>query len=220
MREKLKGFEEILLEVRKVTKVTTGWRRMRFRATILVGDRAWHVGLGTAKGVDVASAVQKATSNAYKNIFEVAITKDWSIPYMITNKYKACSIVLRPAGPGTGLKAWSSVRSVLELAGYSNILSKIIGSNNLLNNAITTIKAVTTFKVNIDNIQEVKAVEVEVIEDKPKKWRGQKRKTTKSRTQKSATQTANKPAPKKETKAVEKKETTPKKTDSDNKDNK
>ena len=166
MKEKLQWFEEALLEVRKVTKVTTGGRRMRFRAIVLVGDRAGHIGLGVGKGNDVAIAVSKATHDAYKNVREVSITKNGSIPYMVTNKYKACYVTLRPAGAGTGLKAGSSVRTVLELSGYSNILSKIIGSNNPLNNAIATIDAITTFKVNVDNIQEVKAVVKEKVEAK------------------------------------------------------
>ncbi|AKH32853.1 30S ribosomal protein S5 [candidate division SR1 bacterium Aalborg_AAW-1] len=166
MKEKLQGFEEALLEVRKVTKVTTGGRRMRFRAIVLVGDRAGHIGLGVGKGNDVSIAVTKATHDAYKNVRDVSITKTGSVPYMVTNKYKACYVTLRPAGAGTGLKAGSSVRTVLELSGYSNILSKIIGSNNPLNNAIATITALTTFKVNVDNIQEVKAVVKEKIEDK------------------------------------------------------
>jgi small subunit ribosomal protein S5 len=74
MREKLQGFEEALLEVRKVTKVTTGGRRMRFRAIILVGDRGGNIGIGVGKGNDVAIAVTKATHDAYKNIKKVSIT--------------------------------------------------------------------------------------------------------------------------------------------------
>lgn len=166
MKEKLQWFEESLLEVRKVTKVTTGWRRMRFRAIVLVWDRSWHIWLGIGKGNDVAIAVGKATHDAYKNIHDVSITKSGSVPYMVTNKYKACYVTLRPAGPGTWLKAWSSVRTVLELSGFSNILSKIIGSNNPLNNAIATINALTSFKVDSDNMQKVVAVVKEKVVEK------------------------------------------------------
>lgn len=172
MKEKLQWFEEALLEVRKVTKVTTGGRRMRFRAIVLIGDRAWHIGLWVGKGNDVSIAVTKATHDAYKNVRNVSITTAWSVPYMVTHKYKACYVTLRPAGAGTGLKAWSSVRTVLELSGYSNILSKIIGSNNKLNNAIATIQAITTFKVNVDNIQQVKDVVVEKVDDRKNDRRG------------------------------------------------
>ena len=168
-REKLQGFEESLLEVRKVTKVTTGWRRMRFRATVLVGDRGWNIGLGVGKGNDVSIAVSKATHDAYKNIRQVPITTTGSVPYQVNCKYKSCLIVLRPAGSGTGLKAWSSVRIVLELAWYSNILSKIIWSSNVLNNAIAVINSLVSFKVNPDKIQVTKAIIKAVEEEKSNK---------------------------------------------------
>ena len=195
MKEKLQWFEEALLEVRKVTKVTTGWRRMRFRAIVLVWDRAWHIGLGIGKGNDVAIAVGKATHDAYKNVRDVSITKSGSVPYMVTNKYKACYVTLRPAGPGTWLKAWSSVRTVLELSWFSNILSKIIGSNNPLNNAIATINALTSFKVDANNIQKVSELVKEVVVDKKAQSKGDKKPVRRT--------PAKKPAPKKSEKAAE-----------------
>lgn len=186
MKEKLQWFEEALLEVRKVTKVTTGGRRMRFRAIVLVGDRSWHIGLGIGKGNDVAIAVGKATHDAYKNVHDVSITKSGSVPYMVTNKYKACYVTLRPAGPGTWLKAWSSVRTVLELSGFSNILSKIIGSNNPLNNAIATINALTSFKVDADNVQKVAAVVKEKVVEKTNNPRWDKKPSSRPAAKKSA----------------------------------
>ena len=141
-----KEFDELLLEVRRVTRVTTGGRRLSFRATILIGNKKGKIGLGISKGNDVASAVQKASHEAYKNIFEVPLTKNDTVPYPITQKFKACLVKLLPASEGTGLKAGSSIRSVLELAGYSNILSKMVGSNNKLNNALATIKALSSYK--------------------------------------------------------------------------
>jgi small subunit ribosomal protein S5 len=90
--------------------------------------------------------VSKASREAYKNIFIVPITEGKSVPYVLSTKYKACLVRLLPASGGTGLKAGSSVRAVLELAGYENMLSKIIGSNNKLNNALTTIKALSSYK--------------------------------------------------------------------------
>jgi len=141
-----KKFEEVLLEVRRVTRVTTGWRQMSFRATILVGNKKGKVGIGTAKWQDVLTAIKKATHEAYKNIQDVTITETWSVPYSIFVKYKSAKVKFLPAAPGTWLKAWSSVRRVLELAGYTNILSKIIGTTNKLNNAKAAIKALSTFK--------------------------------------------------------------------------
>lgn len=155
-----KEFDELLLEVRRVTRVTTGGRRLSFRATILIGNRKGKIGLGISKGNDVASAVQKASHEAYKNIFEVPLTKNDTVPYPISMKYKACIVKLLPASEGTGLKAGSSIRSVLELAGYSNILSKMVGSNNKLNNALATIRALSAYK-HADYFSSLKVAKVE-----------------------------------------------------------
>lgn len=170
-----KEFDELLLEVRRVTRVTTGGRRMSFRATILVWNRKGKIWLGSAKGNDVAGAVSKATNEAYKALFQVPVTKGDTVPYAITYKYKTCKVRLLPASEGTWLKAGSSIRSVLELAGYSNILSKMIGSNNKLNNALATILALASYK-HADYFSSLRAVKViegkdeaEAKEEKPAK---------------------------------------------------
>lgn len=119
---------------------------MAFRATMLIGNKKGKIGIGVAKGNDVAVAVQKANREAYKNIVTVPVAKGGTVPYVLEHKLKACKIRLLPATEGTGLKAGSSLRIVLELAGYENILSKIIGSNNKLNVALTTIDALKTYK--------------------------------------------------------------------------
>lgn len=141
-----KEYEERLLEIRRVTRVTTGGRRMSFRATVLLWNRKGKIGIGTAKGPDVSIAVRKASHEAYKAIILVPVTEGNTIPYAITIKHKASKIKLIPAAAGTWLKAWSSLRAVLELAGYENILSKIVGSNNKLNVALTTFKALAQYK--------------------------------------------------------------------------
>ncbi len=141
-----KEFDELLLEVRRVTRVTTGGRKMSFRATVLVGNRKGKIGIGVSKWPDVSAAVQKASREAYKTMFLVPITGNQTVPYATTTKYKACVIKLLPATAGTGLKAGSSVRSTLELAGFENVLSKIMGSNNKLNNAMATIRALSSYK--------------------------------------------------------------------------
>ncbi len=170
-----KEFDELLLEVRRVTRVTTGGRRMSFRATILVWNRKGKIWLGSAKGNDVAGAVSKATNEAYKALFQVPVTKGDTVPYALTYKYKTCKVRLLPASEGTWLKAGSSIRSVLELAGYSNILSKMIGSNNKLNNALATILALASYK-HADYFSSLRAVkaaeekeEAEVKEEKTAK---------------------------------------------------
>lgn len=167
-----KDFEELLLEVRKVTRVTTGGRQMSFRAIIVVGNKKGKIGLGVAKGPDVSTAVSKASKEAYKSLFTVPITNANTVPYILETKYKSCRVRLLPASSGTGLKAGSSVRSVLSLAGYENMLSKILGSNNKLNNALATIRALSSYKHPeyfgglLDSIQEKEDKKEEVKEDK------------------------------------------------------
>ena len=204
-----KEFDELLLEVRRVTRVTTGGRRMSFRATILVGNRKGKIWLGSAKGNDVAGAVSKATNEAYKALFQVPVTKGDTVPYAITYKYKTSKVRLLPASEGTWLKAGSSIRSVLELAGYSNILSKMIGSNNKLNNALATILALASYKHAdyFSSLRAVKDVEKdekaeEVEEKKPAKKAVKAEKVEEVVEEKKETK---KPAAKKEDKAEEKK---------------
>ena len=159
-----KEFEEKLLKIRRVTKVTTWWRRLSFRATILIGNKFWKIWIGVWKWSDVSIAIKKAIHEAYKHIKELKITTWGSILYPITVKNKASVIKIIPAAEWTWLKAWSSVRLVLELAWYKNILSKIIGSNNKLNNALTTIKALESFKLKAShtkNIMDTKAAQLE-----------------------------------------------------------
>ena len=180
-----KEFDELLLEVRRVTRVTTGGRRMSFRATILVGNRKGKIWLGSAKGNDVAGAVSKATNEAYKALFQVPVTKGDTVPYELTYKYKSSKVRLLPASEGTWLKAGSSIRSVLELAGYSNILSKMIGSNNKLNNALATILALASYKHAdyFSSLRVVKAIEenkdLEEVEVKEEKKTAKAAKSTK-----------------------------------------
>jgi len=205
-----KEFDELLLEVRKVTRVTTWWRRMSFRATVLVWNKKGKIWLWLSKWVDVTSAVKKATNEAYKKMFIVPITKDKTVPYSITNKYKSCIVKVLPATQGTWLKAGSSVRSVLELAWYENILSKIVGSNNKLNNAIACINALSMYK-HADHFTAIKEEKVEEAKEETKNEKKvveevKEEKVEKKAPAKKAT-AAKKPAAKK----VEKEETDEKK---------
>ena len=202
-----KEFDELLLEVRKVTRVTTWWRRMSFRATVLVWNKKGKIWLWLSKWVDVTSAVKKATNEAYKKMFIVPITKDKTVPYSITNKYKSCIVKVLPATQGTWLKAGSSVRSVLELAWYENILSKIVGSNNKLNNAIACINALSMYK-HADHFTAIKEEKVEEPKEETKNEKKvveevKEEKVEKKAPAKKATATK-KPAVKKTTKKEEK----------------
>ena len=124
-----KEFEEYMLQLDRVTRVVKGGRRMRFRATVIIGDRAGRVGLGLGKGSDVQIAARKAAAEAKKNLIEVPIVND-TIPHSVKLKFKAARILILPAAPGTGLIAGSAVRKMLELAGVKNVLSKSFGTTN------------------------------------------------------------------------------------------
>lgn len=150
--EKKTGFEESLVQVSRVTRVTKGWRQLSFRAIMLVGNKSWKVWLWIGKSSDVVWAINKSIHDAYKNLVEVPIVGNDTVPYSITYKYKAAEIKLLPASAGTWVKAGSTVRLVLEMAGYHNMLSKIVWTNNKLNNAIATISALSKFKVNQEQL--------------------------------------------------------------------
>lgn len=133
-------FEQKILELARVTRVTKGGKRMRFRASLVIGDRRGRVGFGVAKGGDVAMAVEKAFRQAKKNMVTVPLVKD-TIPHEIHRKFAAAIVLLKPAPKGTGLKSGGPTRVVLELAGVPNAVSKILGSKNKINNAKATFLA-------------------------------------------------------------------------------
>jgi len=139
-------FEEVVVQIDRVTRVVKGGRRLRFRALVVVGDRNGRVGVGIAKGLEVQAAVQKAVLYAKKNLIKVPITENGSIPHEITENYGASSVFLKPAGQGTSIIAGGAVRPVVELAGIKNILSKSIGSNNKMNVVMATVNALQHFK--------------------------------------------------------------------------
>ncbi|MDZ4217052.1 MAG: 30S ribosomal protein S5, partial [Candidatus Gracilibacteria bacterium] len=138
MKEK-KEFDEEVLQVDRVTRVVKGGRRLSFRATVIIGNRNGKVAIGMGKSTEVATAIKKAVSQAKKNIIQVPIVNE-TIPHDIRVKFKANRLLMIPASAGTGIKAGSSTRKILELAGVKNILSKRMGSNNRVNLAKATIK--------------------------------------------------------------------------------
>lgn len=138
-------FEEIVVQVDRVTRVVKGGRRLRFRALVVVGDRKGRVGAGIAKDLEVQSAVQKAVLAAKKNLIKVPLTAHNSIPHEISQHYGATHIIMKPAAEGTSLIAGGGVRSVVTLAGIENIISKSLGSNNKMNVVMATMKALEQF---------------------------------------------------------------------------
>lgn len=135
-----KQFDERVVHIDRVARVVKGGRRFRFRALVVVGDRKNRVGVGTAKGADVTAAVSKATEVAKKNFVTVPVYKG-TIPHEAEAKVSGARILIKPAAPGTGLIAGGTVRTVLEVAGISNVLSKSLGSTNKTNAAYATIAA-------------------------------------------------------------------------------
>lgn len=141
--KQVKEFEEELLDLARVTRVVRGGRRLRFRATVAVGNGKGKVGIGTGKSAEVATAVQKAVAQAKKHFIEVPLTDVSSIPHEIKIKFKAAKIFMMPAFEGTGIKAGGVTRKILELAGVHNIIAKRFGSNAPLVNAQATILALS-----------------------------------------------------------------------------
>jgi len=147
MKEK-KEFEEEVLQVDRVTRVVKGGRRLSFRATVVIGNRKGKVGVGLGKATEVSIAIQKGVTQAKKDIVHVPIIRD-SIPHDIYVKFKATRLMMLPASAGTGLKAGSSTRKILELAGVKNVLSKRFGSGNRINLAKATIKGLKMLRLRV-----------------------------------------------------------------------
>ncbi|CAL5344999.1 unnamed protein product [Camellia sinensis] len=142
-KEKVRdGFDERVVQVRRVTKVVKGGKQLHFRAVVVVGDKQGCVGVGVGKAKEVIAAVQKSATNARRNIITVPMTKYSTFPHRSEGDYGAAKVMLRPASPGTGVIAGGSVRIVLEMAGVENALGKQLGSDNALNNARATVVAV------------------------------------------------------------------------------
>lgn len=138
-------FDQKVVEIKRVTRVVAGGKRMRFRALVVIGDRKGKVGMGLRKGVDVAEAVNKAVNAAKKSMVTVPIVNN-TIPHQVSIKYKSSKLLLIPARPGTGVIAGGALRSVLDLAGVKNILSKMLGSSNKVNNVKAVFEAFSKMK--------------------------------------------------------------------------
>ncbi len=137
--------EEIVVRINRVSKVTSRGKRLRFSALVIVGDGKGHVGMGIGKANEVIAAIAKAKENGKQNIYRTSVING-TIPHKIIGRYGASSVMLKPAAPGTGIIAGAAVRAVMEMAGISNILTKIIGSNNPINVVRATMDALTNLQ--------------------------------------------------------------------------
>lgn len=156
-----KLFEEEVINIGRVTKVTKGGRHFRFSATVAVGDRKGGVGLGTGKANEVPDAIKKAVAAATKNVVRVSIV-DGTIPHEAIGVRSASKVMLKPASKGTGVKAGGPVRAVLELAGVKDILSKSLGSNTKINMAYATLNALKSQRT-IEEVAKLRGKKVEEI---------------------------------------------------------
>jgi len=135
-------FEERVIQVDRISRVVKGGKRMRFRALVAIGDGKGKVGIGMGKALEVASAVQKAVSVARKNLLTVPIVNE-TIPHEQQVTFGSAKVLLKPAKLGTGIIAGGATRSIIEVSGIKNILSKTYGSSNRVNVAQTTFLALS-----------------------------------------------------------------------------
>ncbi len=138
-------FEEVIVNIGRVTKVAKGGRRFRFTALVVVGNKDGVIGFGTGKAKEVPSAIKKGVDDAFKNLTRVNV-KGSTIAHDIEVKFNSSRILLKPASEGTGVIAGGATRPVLELAGIQDILTKSLGSNNPGNLVRATVKALTMIK--------------------------------------------------------------------------
>lgn len=145
--KEVKEFDEEVLEISRVTRVVKGGRRMRFRATVVIGNRKGKVGVGIGKSDEVVMSIQKAISDAKKNMVNVRLDGK-TIPHEVRTKYKSAEILLMPAAPGTGIIAGGTLRRVVELAGIKDILSKSFGTTNKIACSRAALEALKMLKEN------------------------------------------------------------------------
>ena len=138
--------EEKVVAIKRVTKVVKGGRNMRFAALVVVGDKNGHVGAGLGKAAEIPEAIRKGKEDAIKSLVEVPINEVGSIPHDWTGKFGSASVLLKTSPEGTGIIAGGPARSVLELAGYKNIRTKSLGSNNKQNVVLATIDGLSNLK--------------------------------------------------------------------------
>lgn len=145
-KEKETNWQERVIQIRRVSKVVKGGKKLSFRAIVVVGNEKGQVGVGVGKASDVIGAVRKGVVDGKKQLIEVSLTKASSITHVANGASGGAKVIMRPAAPGTGVIAGGAVRTVLELAGVKNVLAKQLGSNNPLNNARAAIDALETLR--------------------------------------------------------------------------
>src|SRR5574341_152883 len=157
--------DERVVEIARVAKVVKGGRRFSFRVTVVAGDNRGSIGVGTGKANAVPDAMRKASERARKDMHKVNVFGT-TIPHEVIGVVSGSKVLLKPASPGTGVIAGGGVRAVLEAAGISDILTKSLGSSNLLNVVYATITALEQLK----SPQEVAAIRGKAVKDVTPFW--------------------------------------------------
>ena len=138
--------EDNVVTIKRVTKVVKGGRNMRFTALVVVGDKNGHVGVGLGKATEIPEAIRKGKEDATKKLVEVPIDENGSVPHDFIGKFGSASVLIKKAPEGTGIIAGGPARAVLELAGYKNIRTKSLGSNNKQNVVLAAINGLENLK--------------------------------------------------------------------------
>ena len=138
--------EDNVVTIKRVTKVVKGGRNMKFTALVVVGDKNGHVGVGLGKATEIPEAIRKGKEDAIKKLVEVPIDENGSVPHDLTGKFGSASVLIKRAPEGTGIIAGGPARAVLELAGYKNIRTKSLGSNNKQNEVLAAVNGLSNLK--------------------------------------------------------------------------
>ena len=154
--------EDNVVTIKRVTKVVKGGRNMRFTALVVVGDKNGHVGVGLGKATEIPEAIRKGKEDATKKLVEVPMDDNGSVPHDYTGKFGSASVLIKKAPEGTGIIAGGPARSVLELAGYKNIRTKSLGSNNKQNVVLAAIEGLKHLKTP-EEVAKARGISVEEV---------------------------------------------------------
>ena len=154
--------EDNVVTIKRVTKVVKGGRNVRFTALVVVGDKNGHVGAGLGKATEIPEAIRKGKEAAEKNLVEVPIDENGSVPHDFNGKFGSASVLIKKAPEGTGIIAGGPARAVLELAGYKNIRTKSLGSNNKQNVVLAAIEGLKNLKTP-EEVAKARGISVEEL---------------------------------------------------------
>ena len=154
--------EDKVVSIKRVTKVVKGGRNMRFTALVVVGDKNGHVGAGLGKAAEIPEAIRKGKEDAIKKLISLPIDENGSVPHDFTGKFGSATVLRKRAPEGTGVIAGGPVRNVLELAGFKNIRTKSLGSNNKQNVVLATIEGLSQLKTP-EEVAKLRGITVEQL---------------------------------------------------------